>query len=82
MASQAIIAATATSSPSRDQTTPQSVPPDSALSMPRMRAHEQPGEPSVAVNILERPEGLAEFWVLLARSIAVPWPLPDAPPVI
>jgi hypothetical protein len=50
--------------------------------MPRMRAHEQPGEPSVAVNILERPEGLAEFWVLLARSIAVPWPLPDAPPVI
>jgi hypothetical protein len=34
------------------------------------------------VNILERPEGLAEVWVLLARSIAVPWPLPDAPPVI
>jgi hypothetical protein len=50
--------------------------------MPLMRTHEQPGEPSVALSIVERSEEVAELWVLLAGSIAVPWPLPDAPPVI
>jgi hypothetical protein len=44
--------------------------------MPLMRNHEQPGEPSVALSIVERPQRLAEFWVLPAGSIAVPWPLP------
>lgn len=53
-----------------------------ALSMPLMRTHGQPGEPSVALSVVEGPEGLAEFWILLAGSIAVPWPLPDAPPVM
>jgi hypothetical protein len=50
--------------------------------MPLMRTHEQPGEPSVALSIVERSEEVAELWVLLAGSTAVPWPLPDAPPVI
>jgi hypothetical protein len=51
-----------------------------ALAMPLMRTHEQPAEPSVALSIVERPDRPAEYWVLLAGSIAVPWPLPDAPP--
>ena len=53
-----------------------------ALSMPLMRTHEQPQEPSIALSIVRRPEGMAEFWVLLAGTVAVPWPLPDCPPVI
>jgi hypothetical protein len=53
-----------------------------ALAMPLMRTHEQPEEPAVALSIVERPGEPAEYWVLLAGSIAVPWPLPDAPPII
>ena len=60
----------------------ESPPSDYALSMPPMRTHEQPGERSVALSIVERSEEVAELWVLLPGSIAVPWPMPDAPPVI
>jgi hypothetical protein len=31
---------------------------------------------------VERSEEVAELWVLLAGSIAVPWLMRDAPPVI
>lgn len=55
---------------------------DYALSMPLMRTHEQPQEPSIALSYISRPDGLAEFWILLAGTIAVPWPLPDRPPVV
>ena len=53
---------------------------DYALSMPLMRTHEQPRGPSVALGYVKRPDDLAEWWVSLAGTIAVPWPLPDAPP--
>jgi hypothetical protein len=48
--------------------------------MPLMRTHEQPRGPSVALGYVKRPDDLAEWWVSLAGTIAVPWPLPDAPP--
>jgi hypothetical protein len=53
---------------------------DYALSMPLMRTHEHPCEPSVMLGHVRRPDGLAEWWISLAGTIAVPWPLPDAPP--
>jgi hypothetical protein len=53
---------------------------DYALSMPLMRTHEQPRGPSVALGHVQRPDGLAEWWISLAGTIAVPWPLPDEPP--
>jgi len=36
--------------------------------------------PSVALGYVQRPDGLAEWWISLAGTIAVPWPLPDSPP--
>jgi hypothetical protein len=36
---------------------------------------------STALGIVRRPDGLAEIWIVLAGTIAVPWPLPDRPPV-
>ena len=51
-----------------------------ALAIPLMRTHEQPCGPSVALGYVHRPEGLAEWWIALAGTIAVPRPLPDAPP--
>jgi hypothetical protein len=38
--------------------------------------------PSIALGIVRRPDGLAGIWIVLAGTIAVPWPLPDGPPVI
>jgi hypothetical protein len=67
----------------RDATSRAGVPvSEYALSMPWMRTHEQPGGPSIALGIVWRPDGLAEIWIALAGTIAVPWPLPDRPPVI
>lgn len=51
-----------------------------ALSMPLMRTHEQPRGPLVALGYVQRPDGLAEWWLSLAGTLAVPWPLPDSPP--
>jgi hypothetical protein len=67
----------------RDATSRAGVPvSEYALSMPLMRTHEQPGRPSITLGIVRRPDGLAEIWIALAGTIAVPWPLPDRPPVI
>lgn len=55
---------------------------DYALSMPLMRTHEQPRGPSLALGYLHRPGGLAEWWIALAGTIAVPWPMPDCPPAV
>jgi hypothetical protein len=67
----------------RDATSRAGVPvSECALSMPLMPTHEQPSGPSIALGIVRRPDGLAEIWIILAGSIAVPWPLPDRPPVI
>jgi hypothetical protein len=65
----------------RDAPSRREIPPSEyALSMPLMRTHEQPRGPSVALGYVERPDGLAEWWIALAGTIAVPWPLPDSPP--
>ena len=53
-----------------------------ALSMPLMRTLEQPRGPSLALGYVQRPDGLAEWWISLAGTIAVPWPLPDRPPIV
>jgi hypothetical protein len=68
----------------RDATSRAGVPVSQyARSMPLMRTHEQPAEPSVALAIVRRSDdGVAEIWIALAGTIAVPWPLPDCPPVI
>ncbi len=67
----------------RDATSRAAVPvSEYALSMPLMHTHEQPGGPSIVLGIVRRPDGLAEIWIVLAGTIAVPWPLPDRPPVI
>jgi hypothetical protein len=51
-----------------------------ALTMPLVRTHEQPRGPAVALGCVQRPDGLAEWWISLAGRIAVPWPLPASPP--
>jgi len=55
---------------------------DYALSMPLMRTHEQPRGPSLALGYLHRPDGLAEWWIALAGTVAVPWPMSDCPPAV
>ncbi|MGY1717658.1 MFS transporter [Blastococcus sp. SYSU DS0552] len=67
----------------RDATSRAGVPvSEYALSMPLMRTHEQPSGPSIALGIVRRPDGLADIWIALAGTMAVPWPLPDRRPVI
>jgi hypothetical protein len=67
----------------RDATSRAGVPVSQyARSMPLMRTHGQPTETSVALAVVRRPDGMAEIWIALAGTIAVPWPLPDCPPVI
>jgi HNH endonuclease len=66
----------------RDAPSRASVPvSEYAMAMPMMRTHEQPREPSIALGLLPRADGATEWWIALASSIAVPWPLPDRPPV-
>jgi hypothetical protein len=67
----------------RDSPSPAAVPvSEYAMSMPLMRTHEQPCEPSIALGLLPRSDGTTEWWIVLAGTIAVPWPMPDAPPTI
>jgi hypothetical protein len=55
---------------------------DYANAMPLMRSHEHPQGPPIVLAVLERSPGVGEYWFILAGSIAVPWPMPDSPPVV
>jgi hypothetical protein len=65
----------------RDATSNQRVPTGSyAPHFPLRKTYKQPHGPSAALVLLEDPNSPPEFWILLAGTLLVPWPMADFPP--
>ena len=57
---------------------------DYARAMPLMRSYAQPGGPPITLCLADtgRDDGQQEVWILLAGTVAVPWPMPDFTPLL